>query len=153
MTAGVPGLLHMQRVFWTFIGSALAMTVLVNVFTQILYRQQMATSEKALNPARPKSYIFQAPATTTSVIFTYYSSPEKTWKWRFYLSPAGAMAIIVRCIVFIAIHCLYRFDPKDFLQWEDIGYRSRFIAVRSASAHRHARWKKQLNWIFYWTWI
>lgn len=36
---------------------------------------------------------------------------------------------MVGYIVLITVCCLYRFNPKDFLQWEDIGYRSGFIAV------------------------
>jgi predicted ferric reductase len=131
MTAGVPGLFHMQQVFWAFIGSALGMAVLVNVFNQILYHQRMAILRSAPNAARPNSFIFQAQATITSVIreFSYYSPPGKIWKWRFYQPPAGPVTMMVGYIVLITVSCLYRFNPQDFLQWEDIGYRSGFIAV------------------------
>lgn len=131
MAAGVPGLFHMQQVFWAFVGSALGMAVLVNIFNQVLYHQRMAASKTASNPAMPNSFVFQTQATITSVIreFSYYSPPLSIRKWRFYLPPVGPVTMMVAYIVLIVVCCLYRLNPKDFLEWEDIGYRSGFIAV------------------------
>src|SRR4051794_2774979 len=77
MGAGVPGLFHMQQVFWAFVGTALGVATLVNVFNQILYHQRMATSKSTPNAARPKFILFRAQATIAAVIreYSYYSAP------------------------------------------------------------------------------
>lgn len=131
MGAGVPSLFHMQQVFWAFVGTALGVAVLVNVFNIILYRQRMAVLKTSRNPAKPNSIVFQVQATITAVIreFSYYSMPISLRKWSFYLPPLGLITMMVGYVVLIVVCCLYRFNPKDFLQWEDIGYRSGFIAV------------------------
>ena len=36
---------------------------------------------------------------------------------------------MVSYMVLIVVCCLYAFNPDDLLQWEDIGYRSGFIAI------------------------
>src|SRR4051794_27644954 len=131
MGAGVPGLFHMQQVFWAFIGTALGVATLVNFFNQILYHQRMATSKSTPNAAKPKSLLFKTQATIAAVIreYSYYSTPLTIRKWRFYLPPMGPVTMMVGYIVLIVVSCLYRFNPNDFLQWEDIGYRSGFIAI------------------------
>jgi len=131
MGAGVPGLFHMQQVFWAFIGTALGVATLVNIFNHILYHQRMATSKTVPNAAMPKSILFRMQATITSVIreYSYYSPALSIRKWRFYLPPIGPVTMMVGYIVLIVVCCFYRFNTKDFLQWEDIGYRCGFIAV------------------------
>ena len=131
MAAGVPGLSYMQQIFWAFIGTALAVATLTNVFNQILYRQRIAASKIASNAAKPNSFIFQAQATLSAVIreYSYYSPPLSIRKTNFYIPPLGSVTIMVAYIVLIVVCSLYRLNPKDFLQWEDIGYRSGFIAV------------------------
>jgi predicted ferric reductase len=131
MGAGVPSLFHMQQVFWAFVGTALGVAVLVNAFNLMLYRQRMGLSKTTPNPSMPNSFIFQAQATITAVIreFSCYSAPLYFRKWNFYLPPMGPITMMVGYVVLIVVCCLYRLNPKDFLEWEDIGYRCGFIAV------------------------
>ncbi|KAH8601429.1 ferric reductase NAD binding domain-containing protein [Bisporella sp. PMI_857] len=131
MGVGVPGLFHMQNVFWAFIGTAIGVATLVNLFNQILYRQRLAALRTTPLAAKPRNFVFQAQATAAAVIreYSYYSIPVAFRKWRIHLPPMGLITMMVGYILLITVACLYRLDPDDFLQWEDIGYRSGFIAV------------------------
>ena len=129
--AGVPNLFYMQQIFWAFIGSAIGVAALANLLNQILYRQRMSASRTASNAAKPKSLFFQIHATISATIreFSYYSPPLSFRKIHFYLPPVGLTMIMVAYIVLIVVCCLYAFNPEDLFQWEDIGYRSGFIAI------------------------
>ena len=131
MGAGVPSLFYMQQIFWAFIGAAIGVAALANLLNHILYRQRMSASRTIPNPAKPKSFFFQAHATISAIAreYSYYSSPLSFRNTRFYLPPMGSMTILVAYIVLIVVCCLYAFNPEDLLQWEDIGYRSGFIAI------------------------
>lgn len=131
MTAGVPGLFYMQQIFWAFVGTAIAVATLANVFNKILCYQRIAASRNSSQPAKPKNIIFQIQATTAAIIreFSYYSPPISIKKWRVFLPTAGPATMLVGYIVLIVVTCLYRLNPADLLQWEDIGYRSGFIAI------------------------
>lgn len=128
---GVPGLFYMQDMFWAFVGTALGVATLVNLFNQILYRQRIAASKSSPNPARPKSILFQVQATATAILreYSYYSLPLAFGKRRFYLPPLGPVTMMVGYIVLTTVSCLYSLNPKDWLQWEAIGYRSGYIAI------------------------
>jgi predicted ferric reductase len=131
MAAGVPGLFYMQQVFWAFVGTAIGVATLANVFNIILYRQRMASAKGTSQPAKPSNIFFQSQATLSAIIreYSYYSIPVSFKKWRVFLPPMGPATIMVGYVVLIVVACLYALDPNDFLQWEDIGYRSGFIAI------------------------
>lgn len=165
MAQGVPGLFYMQQIFWAFIGTALGVAILINVFNIILFHQRMAVSRTVSTPAKPKSLIFKAQATITAVLreYSYCSTPLKIWKWTFYLPPVGPVTMMVGYIVLITVCCLYRLNPKDFLEWEDIGYRSGFIAIcqlplivllsgkRNIIGFFTGLGYERLNWLHRWT--
>jgi predicted ferric reductase len=131
MGAGVPSLFYMQQIFWAFVGSAIGVAAFANLLNQIIYRQRISASRTAPNAAKPKSFFFQAHATISAMIreYSYYSSALSFRKMHFYLPPVGPMTVLVAYIVLIVVCCLYAFNPDDLLQWEDIGYRSGFIAI------------------------
>jgi len=128
---GVPDLFYMQKIFWAFVGTALGIAVLVNLFNQVLYRQRMAASKGSSSAARPTSILFRVQATSAAILreYSYYSIPLAFRKKRFYLPPLGPMTMMIGYIVLIVVACFYRLNPKDWLQWEPIGYRSGYIAI------------------------
>lgn len=130
MAAGVPSLFWMQQIFWAFVGTAIGVATLANVFNKILYHQRLA-SKNAAQPAKPTNIFFQSQATLAAMIreYGYYSVPVSIKNWRIFLAPMGPSTMMVSYIVLIVVACLYRLNPDDFLQWEDIGYRCGFIAV------------------------
>jgi predicted ferric reductase len=131
MAPGVPGLFYMQQIFWAFVGTAIGVAAIANILNKILYHQRISSSKSVSNAAKPKSFFFQAHATTSAIIreFSYYSRPLSFRNWHFYLPPVGPTIMMVGYIVLIVVCVFYRLNPKDFLEWEDIGYRSGFIAV------------------------
>ena len=131
MAPGVPGLFYMQQIFWAFVGPAIGVATIANVLNRILCHQRILSSRNVSSAAKPRSFFFQAHATTSAIIreFSYYSKPLSFRNWHFYLPPVGPLIMMVGYVVLIVVCVFYRLDPKDFLQWEDIGYRSGFIAV------------------------
>src|SRR6266536_1984883 len=129
--AGVPDLFHMQRIFWAFVGTAIGVATIANILNRILYCQRLSAIRTDRNAAKPKSLFFQVHATMSAIIreSTYYSRPFSFRNLHFYLPPAGPVMIMMSYIVLIVVCSFYRLDTKDFLQWEDIGYRTGFIAV------------------------
>jgi predicted ferric reductase len=121
----------MQRIFWAFVGTAIGVATIPNVLNKILYYQRLSAVRNDRNAAKPKSLFFQAHATMSAIIreSTYYSTPLSFRNLHFYLPPAGPVMVMVAYIVLIVVCSFYRLDTKNFLQWEDIGYRTGFIAV------------------------
>lgn len=130
MAAGVPGLFHMQQIFWAFVGTAIAVATAANAVNKILCYQRIS-ARKSPNASRPTSFFFQSHATLSAIIREYsnYSIPLSIKGKHFYLPPVGPITILVGYLVLIVVCVFYRLSPKDFLQFEDIGYRSGFIAV------------------------
>lgn len=165
MAAGVPSLFHMQRIFWAFVGTAIATATIANVLNRILYYQRIRTSKKIRDAARPKSYFFKSHATISAVIreYGYYSLPLSIRNIHFYLPPLGPMTMMVGYAVLIVVCCLYRLNPNDLLSFEDIGYRAGFIAVcqiplivllagkRNIIGALTGLGYERLNWLHRWT--
>lgn len=131
MAPGVPGLFYMQHIFWAFVGTAIGVATIANVLNRILYHQRISSLRNAPDAAKPKSFFFQAHATSSAIVreFSYYSKPLSFRNWHFYLPPLGPIIMMVGYMVLIVVCVFYRLNTQDFLQWEDIGYRSGFIAV------------------------
>lgn len=131
MAPGVPSLFYMQQIFWAFVGTAIGVATIANVLNRILYHQRISSSKNGSDAATPRSFFFQAHATTSAIIreFSYYSKPLSFRNRHFYLPPVGPVIMMIGYVVLIVVCVFYRLNPKDFLQWEDIGYRSGFIAV------------------------
>ncbi|KAG9247443.1 metalloreductase [Calycina marina] len=131
MTAGVPSLFWMQDVYWAFVASALGAAVFGNFFNQILYRQRMAARRNSPSPAKPTTLTFKIQATIAAIVreFSNYSLPVTIGKKRFYLPTMGPITIMLGYVILIVVASLYKFNTKNWVQWEDIGYRSGFIAI------------------------
>jgi predicted ferric reductase len=130
MAAGVPSLFHMQRIFWSFAGAAIATATIANVLNRFIAYQRIKSKNKSF-PSKPKSIIFRLHATLSATIreFSNYSMPLSFRNTHFYLPPVGLITTMVAYIVLIVVCCFYRFNVKSFRDFEDIGYRSGFIAV------------------------
>ncbi len=165
MNVGVPGLFYMQQIFWAFVGTAIAVGTLLNIFNNLLYRQRISASKNTDSAAKPKSLLIQSQATITAILreYSYYSPPLSFRKWHFYLPPVGPVTIMLGYVVLIVVCSLYRLNPKDLLQWEDIGYRAGFIAVcqlplivllagkRNIVGFLTGIGYERLNWLHRWT--
>ncbi|RDL37291.1 Metalloreductase [Venustampulla echinocandica] len=133
MAPGVPDLFYMQQIFWAFVGTAIGVATIANILNRILCHHRIISSRNkgSPTPAKPRSFFFQAHATTSAVIreFSYYSTPISFRNIHIYLPPVGPTLVMVFYVVLITVCVFYRLNTKDLLEFEDIGYRSGFIAV------------------------
>ncbi|KAG9239158.1 metalloreductase [Amylocarpus encephaloides] len=164
MAVGVPGLFYMQKIFWAFIGAAIATATIANAINKILCYQRIS-ARKSPDAAKPKSAFFRTHATLAAIIreFSSYSIPLSIKNWHIYLPTAGPVTIIVGYVVLIVVCCFYRLNPKNYLEFEDIGYRSGFIAVcqmpliillsskRNIIGLLTGMGYERLNWLHRWT--
>lgn len=129
--AGVPTLFYMQGIFWAFIGSTIGVFVLVNIINKIICYNRVTTSKSTPAAAKPKTIFFKAQATLSAAFREYsnYSVMISVRGKRFYLPTAGPITLLVGYLVLILGCSFYALDPKDLLEWEDLGYRTGFIAV------------------------
>lgn len=175
MGEGVPSLPQLQNFYWATICTAIGCATLVNLYNKALYRQRMtATSSAQLYPSRPKAFLPRAIATIYALgrevsyaSFRFYYS-SKQWPW---ISPlrlpwssptVGRALLVVAELVLVLILCFYKLDPNDQWQWEDIGYRTGYVAtaqlplvVLLAGKRNIIAWftgtsYERLNWLHRW---
>jgi predicted ferric reductase len=129
--AGVPGLAYMQQIFWAFVGTAIGVATLANVLNRLIYHQRITSRSSIPDAARPKSFLFRAQASMSAIVreYGYYSLPLSFRKTHFFLAPVGSTTVLLSYVVLTLVSCFYAFDPSNVLQWEDVGYRSGFIAI------------------------
>ncbi|KAL8693869.1 MAG: hypothetical protein Q9218_001378 [Villophora microphyllina] len=166
MGDGVPSLFYLQKMYWAVVGTAIGCATLANLYNKCLYRQRMhAAYRKHPLPAKPKAILPSTMATTTAIIreLMYASGPlifSQRIHWR--LPNLGRTLMIVAELVLVLVLCLYGLDPHDQWQWEDIAYRTGFIAaaqlpfiVLLAGKRNIIGWLtgtsyERLNWLHRW---
>lgn len=121
----------MQQIFWAFVGTAIGVAVLSHVLNQILYYQRITASRTSPTAANPKSLFFKTHASIAAIIreFGYYSVPISIRNHSVYIAPLGPATLLVGYLVLIVVCSLYAFDTENVLEWEDVGYRSGYIAI------------------------
>ncbi|KAL8925011.1 MAG: hypothetical protein Q9208_003695 [Pyrenodesmia sp. 3 TL-2023] len=106
---------------------------MANLYNKILYRQRMsAASRHDRMPARPKALLSSAMATIYALAreITYASFSLTTPRRSRWTSTTLGRVWIVMCeLVLVLVLCFYKLNPRDQWQWEDIGYRTGFIAA------------------------
>ena len=131
MGDGVPNLFYMQRIYWIIIGAAVGVATFVNLFNTILLRQRLAICGGYM-PARPRSFFFQTFATSTAMIreLSNTTVPSLVLR-RLGCSPPtlGRTTMILGELTLVMVLCFARLDPTNQWQWEDIAYRTGFIAA------------------------
>ncbi|EKD14602.1 uncharacterized protein L3040_000126 [Drepanopeziza brunnea f. sp. 'multigermtubi'] len=130
-TAGVPGPLFMQGVFWAFVGAGIGLAVLSNILNKILCYQRISASWDNPTAAQPKSIFFKAHAIISALVrdFGYYSIPLSIRNTKIYVAPLGPATILAGYLVLLIVCSLYGFDTRDVSQWEDVGHRAGHIAI------------------------
>ncbi|KAL8802958.1 MAG: hypothetical protein Q9200_006402 [Gallowayella weberi] len=133
MGDGVPSPLYLQRLYWTFIVIAIGCATVVNVYNQALYRQRiLAASRNVPSPAKPRAVLPSTVATISAIAreFTSATYPLPLSKRLRWTSPTlGRVSTVLAELVLVLLLCFYRLNPNDQWQWEDIGYRTGYIAA------------------------
>jgi hypothetical protein len=132
---GVPTLFYMQGIFWAFIGSTIGVFVLVNITNKIICFKRITSSKSTPAAAKPKTIFFKAQATLSAILREYsnYSVTFTVQGKRFHLPTAGPFTLLAGYLALIVGCSFYALDPEDLLEWEDLGYRTGFIAVSQVS--------------------
>ncbi|KAL8757446.1 MAG: hypothetical protein Q9199_002230 [Rusavskia elegans] len=142
MGEGVPSLPQLQNFYWAVICTAIGCATLVNLYNKALYRQRMtATSSDRFYPSTPKALLPRTIATIyalgreISYASFRFNAFSKRWPWISALrlpwsSPTvGRALMVVAELVLVLVLCFYKLDPNDQWQWENIGYRTGYIAT------------------------
>ncbi|XHF96599.1 hypothetical protein AWENTII_000224 [Aspergillus wentii] len=130
MGDGVPGLFYLQKIYWAVIGSALTAATVVNILNYSLARQRLR--DTTLTPSKPKSLVFSSYATITAIFreASYATLPPLSIRsYTFHFAPLGPAAIVLANLVVVLVFCFYKLDTTNEWKWEDVGYRTGFVAI------------------------
>ncbi|KAJ5298271.1 uncharacterized protein N7443_006391 [Penicillium atrosanguineum] len=130
MGDGVPGLFYLQKMYWAVVGSAIATATVVNILNKVLAQHRLR--DTSLAPAKPKSFFFSVYATLTAIAreVSYATiSPISVGKYTIHFPPLGPVLIILANLVVVLVLCFYKLDTANVWKWEDVGYRTGFIAI------------------------
>ncbi|PWY75826.1 metalloreductase [Aspergillus eucalypticola CBS 122712] len=111
-------------------GSAIAAGTVINILNRFLAYQRLKDS--SLTPSKPKSIFFSTYATLTAIVreASYATLPPLSFRGHFYhFAPLGPVAIILANLIVVLVFCFYKLDTADQWKWEDVGYRTGFIAI------------------------
>ncbi|KAK2791573.1 hypothetical protein FQN52_004764 [Onygenales sp. PD_12] len=130
MGDGVPGLFYTQQMYWAVVGAAIAVATVANVLNNLIAVQRFADSSST--PSKPKSILFSIYATITAMTreVSYASfSPIAIRRFKLHFPPLGRLLIILANLVTVIVLCFYKLDTMDEWSWENVGYRTGFIAI------------------------
>ncbi|KAL8724771.1 MAG: hypothetical protein Q9181_006683 [Wetmoreana brouardii] len=133
MGDGIPSPFYLQKMYWAVVGTVIGCASLVNLYNKFLYRQRMlAAFRKDPLPAKPRAALpsIMATITATGREFAWASCPFVFSKRVQWTSPnLGPVSLVVAEMILVLVLCFYKLNPQDQWKWEDIGYRTGFIAV------------------------
>ncbi|KAJ5171147.1 Riboflavin synthase-like beta-barrel [Penicillium coprophilum] len=130
MGDGVPSLFTLQKMYWAVVGSVVGAATVVNVLDRILARNRLRDS--SLTPAKPKSLFFNIYATITATAreVSYATArPLRVGGLTLHFPPLGPVLIMLANLVVVMVLCFYKLDTLDPWKWENVGYRTGFIAI------------------------
>ncbi|KAJ6124350.1 Riboflavin synthase-like beta-barrel [Penicillium samsonianum] len=130
MGDGVPSLFTLQKMYWAVVGSAIGAATLVNVLDRVIASHRLRDS--SLTPAKPKSLFFNIYATITATAREVsYATPRplRLGGLTLHFPPLGRVLIMLANLVVVMVLCFYKLDTLDPWAWENVGYRTGFIAI------------------------
>ncbi|KAL9115652.1 MAG: hypothetical protein Q9227_000020 [Pyrenula ochraceoflavens] len=127
MGDGVPSLFAIQKYYWAAVGSAIALAFVMNLSNIALRRQRLSCGS-----AKPRSLFWTAHATSTAICREITSAPLGTIQIKSYrlpLPPLGRVILVLSNLITIIVLCFYKLNTADQWSWEDVGYRTGFVAI------------------------
>ncbi|KUM58957.1 hypothetical protein ACN42_g8186 [Penicillium freii] len=130
MGDGVPSLFTLQKMYWAVVGSAIGVATLVNVLDRVIASHRLRDS--SLTPAKPKSLFFNLYATITATAreVSYVTPrPLQLGGLTIHFPPLGPVLIMLANLIVVMVLCFYKLNTLDPWAWENVGYRTGFIAI------------------------
>lgn len=130
MGNGIPSMFALQKIYWIVVGSAIGTATIVNGINRILARNRL--QDPSPTPARPKSFFLTMYATVTAISreVSYVTlRPISLGPLVVRFAPLGPVLIILFNLVTVLVLCFYGLDTSDVWEWENVGYRTGFIAI------------------------
>ncbi|KAJ5787583.1 hypothetical protein N7457_002573 [Penicillium paradoxum] len=130
MGDGIPSLFTLQKMYWAVVGSAIGAATLVNVMDKVTAWHRLRDS--SLTPAKPKSLFFRLYATitaTTREVSYATLKPIKLGSWTLHFPSLGPVLIMLANLITVMVLCFYKLDTLNPWKWENVGYRTGFIAI------------------------
>ncbi|KAL9613537.1 MAG: hypothetical protein Q9167_001922 [Letrouitia subvulpina] len=157
----------LQKVFWAAVGTATACAMVINIYEWILCRLRFrAIKHHDPSPAKPKAVFSRILATITALLRepAYFSFSIRFSRFLHWTTPVLGRALLVGIeFTLVLVLCFYQLNPHDQWQWEDIGYRTGFIATaqlplivvlagkRNIIGYVSGLSYERLNWLHRWT--
>ncbi|KAF2404741.1 hypothetical protein EJ06DRAFT_470640 [Trichodelitschia bisporula] len=133
MGPGIPSLFEVQNAYWAVIGAAVGVAFLANLTNMFLHRQRLYAARNGLpSPAKPKSLFFTLYATVTAVIREASNAtltPLKIRNYHVRMPTVGQTVLVLANMVVLVVLCFYGFDTTLRVNFENIGYRTGFVAI------------------------
>jgi predicted ferric reductase len=88
--------------------------------------------DSSVTPAKPKSFFFNLYATFTATVREVsYATPHPLTigGWTLHFPPLGPVLIMLANLITVMVLCFYKLDTLDPWKWENVGYRTGFIAI------------------------
>ena len=88
--------------------------------------------DSSLTPAKPKSLFFNIYATITATAreISYVTlRPLRIGAFTIHFPPLGPVLLMLANLIVVMVLCFYKLDTLDPWQWENVGYRTGFIAI------------------------
>ena len=156
---------YLQRVYWAVVGGAVAVAFMVHVLNHFIYWHRTSARSGSC-PAKPKSTFFKGYATLAAMTREIANSSIKLRlhggvKGR--SEPLGKTILNLGNLLVVLALCFYGLDTKDHWQWEDIAYRTGYIAAtqlpllvllagkRNIIGFLVGSSYERLNWLHRWT--
>ena len=164
MGNGAPSLFRLQQMYWAVVGAAIGTATLVNIWNKIIAWQRM-TSRHGNSPAKPKSILsisFAAIAAITREVSNANVRLTLFGRYRCAAPTVARLSLVLAELILVLVLCFYKLDPSDQWQWEDVGYRTGFIAAAQlplvillAGKQNIIAWLvgssyERLNWLHRW---
>ncbi|KAL5119019.1 ferric-chelate reductase Frp1 [Pleosporales sp. CAS-2024a] len=163
----LPGvaLYDFPKIYWTLVGSAIAVATLVNLYNHILYRQRLSAAQaKRSRPAKPSAWLTLATACIYALMreASNYALfiPLKNRTLR--LPSVGRVSLVLANAITLIVLCLYGLDLTGRFTKEDVAFRCGIVTLGQiplvfllAGRNNMIGWLsgvsyERLNWLHRW---
>ncbi|KAF1917022.1 FAD-binding domain-containing protein [Ampelomyces quisqualis] len=131
-SATLPPLYDFPKIYWTVVGSAIGVAMLVNIYNNILCRQRLSAAKAGIqHPAKPRSWLALCTATVFAVTreASHYSFHIALRTHVFRLPSVGRVSLVLANAITLVVLCLYGLDLTGRFTKEDVAFRCGVVTL------------------------